>query len=562
RAEMAIQITAIKHVFMMFAILLLPCVAVGKTRHYNFNIQLQNVSRLCHTKAIVTVNGKFPGPTVYAREGDTVLVNVTNHVKYNLTIHWHGIRQFRTGWADGPSYITQCPMQTGQSYLYNYTISGQRGTLWWHAHILWLRATVHGAIVILPKRTVLYPFPKPHKEVTLLLGEWWNADVETMVSTAQSSGVAPNTSDAHTINGKPGPLFSCSTKDTFTLSVKPGKTYLLRIINTVLNGELFFDVANHHMTVVEVDALYTKPFLTKSVVIAPGQTTNVLLRTHKQTGRYFMAARAFQDAPLPLNNNTATAILQYIGTNITNSSFITMPKIPTINDTLFAANFRNSLRSLNSKQFPAKVPLSVDRHLFFTVGLAINPCPSCKNGTRFNAAINNITFVKPTISLLQAHYFNISGVFTPDFPDNPPTPFNYTGNPPSNLQSTNGTRVTKLSFNSTVQLVLQDTSLLSTENHPFHLHGFNFFVVGSGVGNYNPNKDPVNFNLVDPPERNTVDVPKGGWVAFRFRADNPGMSNLTKIFSFVTKECLCAKFYCMLVSIIRGNSVMDLDNTQ
>ncbi|KAH9292388.1 hypothetical protein KI387_040609, partial [Taxus chinensis] len=411
------------------------------------------VSRLCHTKAIVTVNGKFPGPTVYAREGDTVLVNVTNHVKYNLTIHWHGIRQFRTGWADGPSYITQCPMQTGQSYLYNYTISGQRGTLWWHAHILWLRATVHGAIVILPKRTVLYPFPKPHKEVTLLLGEWWNADVETMVSTAQSSGVAPNTSDAHTINGKPGPLFSCSTKDTFTLSVKPGKTYLLRIINTVLNGELFFDVANHHMTVVEVDALYTKPFLTKSVVIAPGQTTNVLLRTHK-TNR------------------------------------------------------------------------------------------------------------QPTISLLQAHYFNISGVFTPDFPDNPPTPFNYTGNPPSNLQSTNGTRVTKLSFNSTVQLVLQDTSLLSTENHPFHLHGFNFFVVGSGVGNYNPNKDPVNFNLVDPPERNTVDVPKGGWVAFRFRADNPGMSNLTKIFSFVTKECLCAKFYCMLVSIIRGNSVMDLDNTQ
>lgn len=54
-----------------------------------FQIQLQKVSRLCHTKSIVTVNGKFPGPTVYAREGDTVLVNVTNHVKYNITIHWY-----------------------------------------------------------------------------------------------------------------------------------------------------------------------------------------------------------------------------------------------------------------------------------------------------------------------------------------------------------------------------------------------------------------------------------------------------------------------------------------
>ncbi|GLJ19496.1 hypothetical protein SUGI_0352120 [Cryptomeria japonica] len=519
---MAIQST-ISLVVMMVVAVLLPFVAVAKTRNYNFNIQLQKVSRLCHTKSIVTVNGKFPGPTVYAREGDTVLVNVTNHVKYNITIHWHGIRQFRTGWADGPAYITQCPIQTGQSFLYNYTISGQRGTLLWHAHILWLRVTVHGAIVILPKKRALYPFPKPHKEFTLILGEWWNVDVESIVSKAQSSGESVNTSDAHTINGKPGPLFSCPTKDTFTLSVKPGKTYLLRIINAALNGELFFDIANHQMTVVEVDALYTKPLQTKSVVIAPGQTTNVLLFTNKKTGRYFMAARAFQDAPLPLNNQTATAILQYVGTTITNSSFITMPKIPSINDTLFASNFRNSLRSLNSIKFPAKVPKSVDRHLFFTVGLAINPCPTCINGTRLNAAINNITFVKPTISLLQAHYFNISGVFTPDFPDNPPTTFNYTGNPLSNLQSTSGTRLTRISYNSRVQLVLQDTSLLSTENHPFHLHGFNFFVVGSGIGNYNPNKDPANFNLVDPPERNTVDVPKGGWVAFRFKADNPGV---------------------------------------
>jgi hypothetical protein len=52
------------------------------------------------------------------------------------------VRQLRTGWDDGPAYITQCPIQTGQSYAYNFTITGQRGTLWWHAHILWLRATM------------------------------------------------------------------------------------------------------------------------------------------------------------------------------------------------------------------------------------------------------------------------------------------------------------------------------------------------------------------------------------------------------------------------------------
>lgn len=82
----------------------------------------------------------------------------------------HGVRQLRTGWSDGPAYITQCPIQTGQSYIYNFTLTGQRGTLWWHAHVNWLRATVHGAIVILPKLGVPYPFPKPHKEEIIILG--------------------------------------------------------------------------------------------------------------------------------------------------------------------------------------------------------------------------------------------------------------------------------------------------------------------------------------------------------------------------------------------------------
>ena len=83
----------------------------------------------------------------------------------------HGIRQLQTGWADGPAYVTQCPIQTGQSYVYNYTIIGQRGTLFWHAHISWLRATVYGPIIILPKRGIPYPFSKPHKEVPIIFGK-------------------------------------------------------------------------------------------------------------------------------------------------------------------------------------------------------------------------------------------------------------------------------------------------------------------------------------------------------------------------------------------------------
>lgn len=305
------------------------------------------------------------------------------------------------------------------------------------------------------------------------------------------------------------------------MEVESGKTYLLRIINAALNDELFFAIAGHNMTVVEIDAVYTKPFTTQAILIAPGQTTNVLIKADQTPSRYFMADGPFMDAPIIVDNKTATAILQYKG--IPNTVPPSLPILPATNDTKFALDYNSKLRSLNTPQFPANVPLQVDRHLFYTIGLGQNPCPSCQNGTQLTASLNNITFVMPKTGLLQAHYFNVSGVFRTDFPDHPSIPFNYTGVPlTANLGTSLGTRLSKLAFNSTIELVLQGTNLLTVESHPFHLHGFNFFVVGSGIGNFDPKKDPAKFNLVDPPERNTVGVPTGGWTAIRFRADNPG----------------------------------------
>ncbi|KAG2685986.1 hypothetical protein I3843_10G146400 [Carya illinoinensis] len=508
--------------FLALLVCLFPALIECSVRHYKFDVVMRKTTRLCSTKPIVTVNGQFPGPTLYAREDDNVLVKVVNHVKYNVTIHWHGVRQIRTGWSDGPAYITQCPIQPGQSYVYNFTITGQRGTLLWHAHILWLRATVHGGLVILPKRGVPYPFPKPHKEVVVVLAEWWKSDTEAVINKALQSGSAPNVSDAHTINGHPGPVSHCSTQDGFTLPVQSGKTYLLRIINAALNEELFFKIAGHQLTIVEVDASYVKPVKLDTILIAPGQTTNALITADKNSGKYLVAASPFMDSPIAVDNLTATATLHYSGTLANTPTTLTSP--PPQNATAVANKFIKSLRSLNSKTYPAQVPLKVDHKLYFTVGLGINPCPTCTagNGSRVVASINNVTFVMPTTALLQAHYFNMGGVFTTDFPGNPPHVFNYTGTP-SNLQTNNGTKVFRLSYNSTVELVLQDTGIIAPENHPVHLHGFNFFAVGRGLGNYNPKKDSKHFNLIDPVERNTIGVPSGGWVAIRFRADNPGV---------------------------------------
>ncbi|VVA19505.1 Hypothetical predicted protein, partial [Prunus dulcis] len=122
-------------------------------------VEWKNVTRLCSTKPLLTVNGEYPGPTIAVHEGDHVEIKVTNHIADNTTIHWHGIRQLRTGWADGPAYITQCPIRGGKSYTYKFTVQYQRGTLWWHAHYAWQRASVYGAFLIHPRMP--FPFSAP-----------------------------------------------------------------------------------------------------------------------------------------------------------------------------------------------------------------------------------------------------------------------------------------------------------------------------------------------------------------------------------------------------------------
>ena len=82
----------------------------------------------------------------------------------------HGVKQPRNPWSDGPENITQCPIKPGKNFTYEVVFSDEEGTLWWHAHSDWSRATVHGAIVISPKKGTSYPFPKPYAEEVIILG--------------------------------------------------------------------------------------------------------------------------------------------------------------------------------------------------------------------------------------------------------------------------------------------------------------------------------------------------------------------------------------------------------
>lgn len=72
-------------------------------------------------------------------------------------------------------------------------------------------------------------------------------------------------------------------------------------------------------------------------------------------------------------------------------------------------------------------------------------------------------------------------------------------------------------------------------SHPFHLHGYNFKVIGIGRS---PDTNVKKINLKHaldldrrgllhrqynlPPSKDTIAVPNNGYVVLRFRADNPG----------------------------------------
>lgn len=130
----------------------------------------------------------------------------------------------------------------------------------------------------------------------------------------------------------------------------------------------------------------------------------------------------------------------------------------------------------------------------------------------------------------------MTGIYSTDFPNWPESFFNFTADdlPLNTTIPTQGTRVKVLNYNEEVEITFQVTAVLKIpQNHPMHMHGHSFYVVGSGFGNFNNETDPKNFNLVDPPEVNTVEVPKDGWVTIRFKANNPG-----KVFqiSFLEKK--------------------------
>ncbi|KAK7835088.1 laccase-6 [Quercus suber] len=474
----------------------------SSTRFYDFKIQTTKITKLCNTKELVTVNGIFPGPVIYAQEDDRIIVKITNETPYNTTIHWY-VNPINA-WSQAETI-----MLVRWAFVHHTVSNSVWPNFYVRVHIGESKGHLFLACscFLAPGHTLW-----SLRGISKARGEYYNKDVVQLERATVASGGNPPITDAYTINGHPGPNYNCSNNDVYKIDVVPGKTYLLRLINAGLNSENFFAIANHKLTIVEADAEYTKPFTTERVMLGPGQTINVLVTANQPIGKYSMAMGPYSSAKgAAFQNISAIAHFQYIGA-VTNS--VSLPaQLPSFSDNLAVKTVMDGLKSLNT----VNVPKEIDANLFITIGLNVQKCQSktpnqnCQglNNGVMAASMNNISFIKPQISLLEAYYKKINGSFTEDFPGVPLKFYDFVNGAPNNIpndtQALNGTRVKVLEYGTRVQLILQDTGTVTTENHPIHLHGYSFYVVGYGTGNYNP--QTANFNLVDPPYMNTIGVP-------------------------------------------------------
>uniref|UniRef100_R7W4T4 laccase n=1 Tax=Aegilops tauschii TaxID=37682 RepID=R7W4T4_AEGTA len=376
----------------------------------------------------------------------------------------HGLKHRLNCWADGVPMITQCPIRPGHNFRYRLNVTEQEGTLWWHAHVSCLRASLHGAFIIRPRHA--NPFPKPDKEIPIVIGEWWSMNLAQLGKNMED-GFYDDTG-ATTINGKLGDLYNCSgvVEDGLVLDVEPGKTYLLRLLNVALYSEYYVKIAGHELTEVGADANYVRPFTTDVVAIGPGETLDALVVANAIPGKYYMVAVSGQ-APKPDIQIPATlsrAMVRYaIGAgNGDEAAPPVAPEMPDQHDFMVSFYFHGNLSSLNRPGSPP-VPATADESLFVVLRMG----SICRQGRLFCRRSGS----KESII---------------------------------------------------VETMNNNAAMMDTDNHPVHLHGHDMFVLARGHDNYDAARDVARFNLVDPPLKNTVLVPRLGWAVVRFVADNPG----------------------------------------
>ncbi|MGY4544468.1 FtsP/CotA-like multicopper oxidase with cupredoxin domain [Arthrobacter sp. UYNi723] len=111
-------------------------------------------------------NGNLTAPEIRARAGDRLSVALTNRLKDQTSIHWHGLALRND--QDGVQHITQEPVAAGSNFSYDFSLP-HPGTYWYHSHMDMQRErALYGALIVEdPAEPLIYD-----KDWVIILDDW------------------------------------------------------------------------------------------------------------------------------------------------------------------------------------------------------------------------------------------------------------------------------------------------------------------------------------------------------------------------------------------------------
>lgn len=452
--------------------------AHAATVTYDFNITwlTGNPDGLLN-RPLMGINGQWPLPYITATVGDRVVVNVLNQLGNETTsLHFHGIYQNGTTDMDGVAGATQCPIQPGGSFTYNFTID-QPGTYWYHSHIVAQYPDgLRGALIVNDPNS---PYKGQYdEEMVLTVSDWYHEEIPKLmkgfISVTNPTGAEPVPKSA-------------LMNDTFnaTTPVEPGKTYMFRIINVGAFAGQYFWFEGHTMRIVEVDGIYTEAAEADLVYITAAQRYSVLVTMKNDTSTNYayvgsMDQSLFDKVPASLNPN-GTGWLVYDNT-------APLPTPALLDEFNEFDDF--TLVPTDGEELLGPVDYS------FNLDLKMD---NLGDGANY-AFFNDITYISPKVPTLY------TALSSGDLANNA-TIYGVNSNPYI------------LQHNDVIEIILNNND---TGKHPFHLHGHAFQAAARSTENAGEYVGKETFPAV-PMRRDTFMVRPMGNIVLRFRADNPGI---------------------------------------
>ena len=252
----------------------------------------------------VTVNGTLPAPLIRLKEGRNVRIAVTNRLKEDTSIHWHGlIVPFQMDGVPGVSFPGIAP---GETFVYDFPVR-QSGTYWYHSHSGMQEAVGHyGPIVIDPAGPDAVQATREH---VIILSDWSPIHPHILLKRLKQNGGYFNMQrqtlagllagqdqnlgerlqwgamrmDPTDVSDVTGSTYSFlvnghGTAENWTGLFTPGERVRLRIINASAMTNFNVRLPGLPMTVVQCDGQNVQPVETDEFQIGIAETYDVVVQ--------------------------------------------------------------------------------------------------------------------------------------------------------------------------------------------------------------------------------------------------------------------------------------------